>query len=165
MEGEKEAWWLDDRTKRLFEETMRLSGTLTFTVRPGTPLQLTREQARFQKRLLQGIRATLSAISSLHKQLWEVSFTQPAGDDLQALSTVCPRTGRHRAGVRQVSRQQLNVWSPLQVADLPVEEYEALWSEYVNAYAEHLLKADNDPSSPAGKRLVRAAGLKAFYLG
>ena len=94
MEGEKEAWWLDDRTKRLFEETMRLSGTLTFTVRPGTPLQLTREQARFQKRLLQGIRATLSAISSLHKQLWEVSFTQPAGDDLQALSTVCPRTGR-----------------------------------------------------------------------
>jgi len=46
VEGEKEAWWLDDRTKRLFEQTMRLSGTLTFTVRPGTPLQLTREQAR-----------------------------------------------------------------------------------------------------------------------
>ena len=43
----------------------------------------------------------------------------------------------------------------LQIADLPVEEYEALWSEYVNAYAEHLLKADNDPTSPAGKRLVR----------
>jgi hypothetical protein len=44
VEGEKEAWWLDDRTKRLIEQTMRLSGTLTFTVRPGTPLQLTREQ-------------------------------------------------------------------------------------------------------------------------
>jgi len=44
VEGEKEAWWLDDRTKRLIEETMHLSGALTFTVRPGTPLQLTREQ-------------------------------------------------------------------------------------------------------------------------
>ena len=44
VEGEKEAWWLDDRTKRLIEQTMRLNGTLTFTVRPGTPLQLTREQ-------------------------------------------------------------------------------------------------------------------------
>ena len=46
VEGEKDAWWLDDRTKRLIEQTMRLSGTLTFTVRAGTPLQLTREQAR-----------------------------------------------------------------------------------------------------------------------
>ena len=44
VEGEKEAWWLDDRTKRLIEETMHLNGALTFTVRPGTPLQLTREQ-------------------------------------------------------------------------------------------------------------------------
>ena len=44
MEGEKEAWWLDERTKRLIEETMHLNGALTFTVRPGTPLQLTREQ-------------------------------------------------------------------------------------------------------------------------
>ena len=42
----------------------------------------------------------------------------------------------------------------LQIADLPVEEFEALWSEYVNAYAECLLKANNDASSPAGKRLV-----------
>ena len=48
VEGEKEAWWLDDRTKRLFEQTMRLNGTLTFTVRPGAPLQLTREQVRHQ---------------------------------------------------------------------------------------------------------------------
>ena len=46
MEGEKEAWWLDDRTKRLIEQTMHLNGALTFTVRPGTPLQLTREQVR-----------------------------------------------------------------------------------------------------------------------
>ena len=53
---------------------------------------------------------------------------------------------------------KLSIWFPLQIADLPVEEYEALWSEYVSAYAEHLLKADNDPSSPAGMRLVRAAG-------
>ena len=45
----------------------------------------------------------------------------------------------------------------VQIADLPSEEIDALWSEYVNAYAECLLKADNDPSSPAGKRLVRAA--------
>jgi len=48
VEGEKEAWWLDDRTKRLIEETMHLSGALTFTVRPGTPLQLTREQVSEQ---------------------------------------------------------------------------------------------------------------------
>ena len=46
VEGEKEAWWLDERTKRLIEETMHLNGALTFTVRPGTPLQLTREQVR-----------------------------------------------------------------------------------------------------------------------
>ena len=49
VEGEKEAWWLDDRTKRLIEQTMRLNGTLTFTVRPGTPLQLTREQVPRQR--------------------------------------------------------------------------------------------------------------------
>jgi len=58
-----------------------------------------------------------------------------------------------RVGVWQL---QFSVWYASQIADLPVEEYEALWSEYVSAYAEHLLKADNDPSSPAGKRLVRA---------
>ena len=51
VEGEKEAWWLDDRTKRLIEQTMRLNGTLTFTVRPGTPLRLTREQVRAPDRL------------------------------------------------------------------------------------------------------------------
>ena len=46
VEGEQDAWWLDERTKRLIEETMHLNGALTFTVRPGTPLQLTREQVR-----------------------------------------------------------------------------------------------------------------------
>ena len=64
MEGEKEAWWLDDRTKRLFEQTMRLSGTLTFTVRPGTPLQLTREQARFWSCLLLPSRALKGLFSN-----------------------------------------------------------------------------------------------------
>ena len=46
VEGEADAWWLDERTKRFIEATLNLSGTLTFTVREGAPLHLTREQAR-----------------------------------------------------------------------------------------------------------------------
>ena len=57
----------------------------------------------------------------------------------------------------------INGTASLQIADLPSEEIEALWSEYVNAYAECLLKANNDPSSPAGKRLV-GAQLSALHL-
>ena len=46
VEGATDAWWLDDRTKRLIEQTLRLNGTLTFTVRPGQSLRLTRQQVR-----------------------------------------------------------------------------------------------------------------------
>lgn len=44
VEGEGSAWWLDAHTRRLVEETLNLTGELTFTVRAGTPVRLTREQ-------------------------------------------------------------------------------------------------------------------------
>lgn len=44
VEGEKEAWWLDIRTKHLIEQTLHLSGTLSFTVREDQPLRLTCQQ-------------------------------------------------------------------------------------------------------------------------
>ena len=44
VEGATDAWWLDDRTKCLIEQTLRLSGVLTFTVRPGQILRLTRQE-------------------------------------------------------------------------------------------------------------------------
>ena len=57
----QDAWWLiDHKTKRMVEETLGLSGVLTFTVREGQPLHLTREQV-----------ATLSVDDFL--QLWQVS--------------------------------------------------------------------------------------------
>ena len=56
----QDAWWLiDHNTKRMVEETLGLSGVLTFTVREGQPLHLTREQV-----------ATLSVDDFL--QLWQV---------------------------------------------------------------------------------------------
>lgn len=56
----QDAWWLiDHKTKRMVEETLGLSGVLTFTVREGQPLHLTREQV-----------ATLSVDDFL--QLWQV---------------------------------------------------------------------------------------------
>ncbi len=58
----QDAWWLiDHKTKRTVEETLGLSGVLTFTVREGQPLHLTREQV-----------ATLSVDDFL--QLWQVSI-------------------------------------------------------------------------------------------
>jgi len=56
----QDAWWLiDHKTKRMVEETLGLSGVLTFTVREKQPLHLTREQV-----------ATLSVDDFL--QLWQV---------------------------------------------------------------------------------------------
>ena len=52
---------IDHKTKRTVEETLGLSGVLTFTVREGQPLHLTREQV-----------ATLSVDDFL--QLWQVSL-------------------------------------------------------------------------------------------
>lgn len=38
------AWWLDAHTKRLLEDMIGLGDTVTFTVGPGPPLTLPREQ-------------------------------------------------------------------------------------------------------------------------
>ena len=43
-----------------------------------------------------------------------------------------------------------------QVANLPMDEFTALWKEYISAYADCLVKANGDPASSAGKRLVRS---------
>ena len=67
----QDAWWLiDHKTKRMVEETLGLSGVLTFTVREGQPLHLTREQV-----------ATLSVDDFL--QLWQVSVCR------RGLSLLC----------------------------------------------------------------------------
>ena len=42
--GQRDAWWLDERTKRLVQQLLHLSGTLTFTVREGHTLRLSCQQ-------------------------------------------------------------------------------------------------------------------------
>ena len=44
---EQEEWWLDAQTKDAVEAALGLGGRLRFTVRPGTPLELSREQVGF----------------------------------------------------------------------------------------------------------------------
>ena len=52
----------------------------------------------------------------------------------------------------------------LQIAKLPTEELMRLWKDYVSAMADCLLKANDDPTTEAGKRLVRRlCGLNANH--
>lgn len=44
VDSEGSAWWLDAHTQQLVERTLKLGGELTFTVREGAPMKLTREQ-------------------------------------------------------------------------------------------------------------------------
>jgi hypothetical protein len=37
-------WWLDSNVKRMVEAALNLTGTLSFTVRDGETLRMTREQ-------------------------------------------------------------------------------------------------------------------------
>ena len=52
-----------------------------------------------------------------------------------------------------IDTQYLSVWP--QIAKLPTEELMRLWKDYVSAMADCLLKANDDPATEAGKRLVR----------
>lgn len=38
------SWWLDGPTKRMIEQSLNLSGVLTFTVREDQHIRMTREQ-------------------------------------------------------------------------------------------------------------------------
>lgn len=40
-----DTWWLDAVTRQMVEQRLNLSGMLTFTLRGGRPINLTREQA------------------------------------------------------------------------------------------------------------------------
>ena len=37
-------WWLDDVTRQMVEQRLHLEGVLTFTLREGNPIYLTRDQ-------------------------------------------------------------------------------------------------------------------------
>lgn len=39
-----DTWWLDAVTRQMVEQRLNLSGMLTFTLRGGRPINLTREQ-------------------------------------------------------------------------------------------------------------------------
>lgn len=41
-----DTWWLDAVTRQMVEQRLNLSGMLTFTLRGGRPINLTREQVR-----------------------------------------------------------------------------------------------------------------------
>ena len=45
----------------------------------------------------------------------------------------------------------------LQVAELPVSEFQELWREYVAAFGELIRQADHDARSAAALHLVRAS--------
>ena len=47
------------------------------------------------------------------------------------------------------------LWLP-QVAQLSRDQFRKLWRQVVTACADCLLAANDDPDSPAGKRLVRS---------
>lgn len=47
-----DTWWLDAVTRQMVEQRLNLSGMLTFTLRGGRPINLTREQAKRRCRLL-----------------------------------------------------------------------------------------------------------------
>ena len=51
----------------------------------------------------------------------------------------------------------VQLWCPVQAANLTEEQFTELWQEYVSAAADCLLKANDDPESDAGKRLVRVS--------
>lgn len=51
-----EAWWLDSVTRQMVEQRLNLSGMLTFTLRGGKPINLTREQVPLAKAALYGCR-------------------------------------------------------------------------------------------------------------
>ena len=65
VEDEGEAWWLDPRTKQFIEQTLHLSGTLTFNVREDRPLHLTCQQVGPE---FGGPRSGASPISLRHLQ-------------------------------------------------------------------------------------------------
>ena len=46
-----DVWWLDAVTRQMVEQRLNLNGMLTFTLRGGRPINLSREQVRCLLRL------------------------------------------------------------------------------------------------------------------
>ncbi len=149
VEGEGSAWWLDAHTRRLVEETLSLTGELTFTVRPGTLVRLTREQVAH---------LPMEEFTAL----WKVSAYGCASINIPCYASYCHACcspacagvicaaafiGAVRLHLAQQHMRQLR--HPSNWCDTPDVQ------EYINAYADCLVKANGEAESPAGKRLVR----------
>ncbi len=81
-----EAWWLDGVTQQMVEQQLNLGRALTFTLRAGHPIVLTREQVRALPSTM--LPQHFHAVSATAEH--QLCRSKPAGLDTEKCSPVHP---------------------------------------------------------------------------